>query len=132
MKHADIRFCTEELDFSALPNQQFDWAYAVYGHIEAVVSHDMPTPLGKFVTIMHYVDATCTMALLLGDQSLVSYILPTRVPLISTPRHRQLWRQPLMDQSSLLPISVWINPLTSRTPSLLGCPHLQESLHVWG
>jgi len=34
MKHAAIRFRTEEPDFSTLPDQQFDWAYTIYGHIE--------------------------------------------------------------------------------------------------
>jgi len=54
MKHAAIRFCTEEPNFSAMPDQQFDWAYTVYdGHIEEVVPHEMPTPLGKFVTPTH-------------------------------------------------------------------------------
>jgi hypothetical protein len=57
MKHAAIRFRTEEPDFSALPDQQFDWAYTVYGHVKEVLPHDMPTPLGKFVTLTHYVDA---------------------------------------------------------------------------
>ncbi len=57
MRHAVIRFHTEEPDFSVLPDQQFDWAYTVYGHLEEVLPHDMPTPLGKFVTLMHYVDA---------------------------------------------------------------------------
>ncbi len=57
MRHAAIHFCTEEPDFSALPDQQFNWAYMVYGHVEEVLPHDMPTPLGKFVTLTHYVDA---------------------------------------------------------------------------
>ncbi len=56
MKHAASRFRTEEPDFSILPDQQFDWAYTVYGHLEEVLSHDMPTPLEKLVTLTHYVD----------------------------------------------------------------------------
>ena len=47
----------EEPDYSALPDQQFDWAYTIYGHIEEVLPHDLPPPLGKFVTLTHYVDA---------------------------------------------------------------------------
>ncbi len=57
MKYAAIRFCTEEPDVSVLPDQQFDWAYTVYGQIEEVLPLDMLAPLGKFVTLMHYVDA---------------------------------------------------------------------------
>jgi len=44
IKHAAIRFCTEPPNFSALPDQQFDWAYTVYGHLEEVLPHDMHTP----------------------------------------------------------------------------------------
>ncbi len=57
MKHATMRFQTEEPDFFTLPDQQFDWAYTVYGYIEEVLPHDMPPPLGKFVTLTHYMDA---------------------------------------------------------------------------
>ncbi len=57
MKHAAICFWTEEPDFSALPEQQFNWTYTIYGHIEKVLPHDLPAPLGKFVTLTHYVDA---------------------------------------------------------------------------
>jgi len=66
MKHAAITFCIEESNFSALPDQQFDWAYTVYGHIEEVVPRDFPTPLGRFVTLMHYVDANFYHDLITG------------------------------------------------------------------
>ena len=66
MKHAAIRFCTEEPDFSALPDQQFDWAYTVYGNVEEFIPQDMPTPLGKFVTLTHYVDANLYHDLITG------------------------------------------------------------------
>jgi len=33
MKHTAIRFHTEEPNFSALPDQQFDWAYTIFGPI---------------------------------------------------------------------------------------------------
>jgi len=66
MKHAAIRFHTEEPDFSALPDQQFDWAYTVYGNVEEFIPQDMPTPLGKFVTLTHYVDANLYHDLITG------------------------------------------------------------------
>ena len=66
MKHAAICFRTEEPDFSALPDQQFDWMYTVYGQMEEVLPHDMPTPLGKFVTLTHYVDANLYHDLITG------------------------------------------------------------------
>jgi len=66
MKHAAIRFHTEESDFSALPDQQFDWMYTVYGQLEEVLPHDMPTPLEKFVTLAHYVDTNVYHDLITG------------------------------------------------------------------
>jgi len=66
MIHAAIRFHTEEPDFSALPDQQFDWAYTVYGNVEEFIPQDMPTPLGKFVTLTHYVDANLYHDLITG------------------------------------------------------------------
>jgi len=66
MKHGAIRFRTEEPDFSALPDQQFDWAYTVYGDVKEAIPADIPEPLGKFVTLTHYVDANLYHDLITG------------------------------------------------------------------
>lgn len=57
MKHAVIRVRTEEPDYSDVPEQQFDWAYTVYGNVEEAIPADLPTPLGKPVVLTTYVDA---------------------------------------------------------------------------
>jgi hypothetical protein len=57
MKHAVIRVRTDEPDYSGLPEQDFDWAYSVYGNIQEILPKDAPEPLGKYVTLTHYVDA---------------------------------------------------------------------------
>jgi hypothetical protein len=57
MKHAVIRIRTAEPDYSDLPEQDFDWAYSVYGDVREETFADAPEPLGKFVTLTHYVDA---------------------------------------------------------------------------
>ena len=57
MKHGVIRIRTDEPDYSGLPNQEFDWAYSVYGDVKELIPKDAPEPLGKFVTLTHYVDA---------------------------------------------------------------------------
>ena len=57
MRNAAIRFRTEEPDFSDLPDLQHEWAESVYGKCKEEVPHDAPVPLGKFVTLTHYVDA---------------------------------------------------------------------------
>lgn len=57
MRNAAIRFRTEEPDLSDLPNFEYDWSRSVYGNVKEVLPHDAPTPLGKPVTSVHYVDA---------------------------------------------------------------------------
>ena len=66
MKHAVIRVRTEEPDFSGLPNQNFDWAISVYGNIHELLPKNAPEPLGKYVTLSHYVDANLFHDLLTG------------------------------------------------------------------
>jgi len=67
MKHATVRVHTKEPAFSALPDQQIDWAYTVYGHVlQEVVPHDMPAPLGKIDTLTDYVDSNSYHDLITG------------------------------------------------------------------
>jgi hypothetical protein len=53
MKHAIIRVWTEEPDYSALPEQDIDWAYSVYGNVSEIDLTDAPEALGKYVTLTH-------------------------------------------------------------------------------
>jgi len=57
MKSAAIRIRTSEPDYSALPEQDFDWMHTVYGELQEILPTDAPEPLGEFVTLTHYVDA---------------------------------------------------------------------------
>jgi hypothetical protein len=52
-----IRVKTEESDYSNVPYHQYDWTYTVYGDPKEVLPKDAPEPLGKHVTLSHYVDA---------------------------------------------------------------------------
>ena len=56
MKHATLRFRTHEPDYSDLPDKVHDWS-SVYGEIQELLPDDAPSPLGKQVTLTHYVDA---------------------------------------------------------------------------
>ena len=47
MRHAMIWFRTGEPDYSGLPEQEFDWAYTVYGNVKEVIPDDLPEPLGN-------------------------------------------------------------------------------------
>ena len=57
MKHGAIRVRTEEPDYSDVPDPEYAWAYSVYREVKEVAPTDAPKPLGKFVTLTHYVDA---------------------------------------------------------------------------
>ena len=57
MRNAVIRVRTQEPDYSNLPEQEFDWAYSVYGNVREEIPSDTPEPLGKYVTLTHYFDA---------------------------------------------------------------------------
>ena len=57
MDSATIRIRTEKPDYSDLPDQDFDWAYSVYGNVEEIIPGDIPAPLGKSVILTTYVDA---------------------------------------------------------------------------
>ncbi len=57
MRYACIRFRTEEPDYSDLPDFEYDWSKSVYGELNELIPKDAPEPLGKYVTLTHYVDA---------------------------------------------------------------------------
>ena len=66
MKHGKIRVRIQEPDYSDLPNFVFDWSRTVYGAIEEMLPHDAPEPLGKYVTLSHFVDANLMHDLVTG------------------------------------------------------------------
>ena len=81
MKHAVIRIRTEEPDYSDLPKVEFDWEKSVYGNVSELIPEDAPKPLGKFVTMTHYVDANLMHCLLTGRSvtGILSFINKTPV-----------------------------------------------------
>ena len=52
-----IRFRIGEPDYSSLPTQEFDWTRTVYSNASERIPEDCPTPLGRYVTTTHSVDA---------------------------------------------------------------------------
>jgi hypothetical protein len=57
MRFASIRVRTKEPDFSDISDPEYDRTYTVYGKIKELLPKDAPEPLGKYVTLSHYVDA---------------------------------------------------------------------------
>ena len=49
-----------------LPDQDYDWKHMVYGNVKEVVPYDVVKPLGKYVTLSHYVDANLYHHLITG------------------------------------------------------------------
>ena len=56
MKHATIRFCTQEPNYSDLPSKEYNW-FSIYGKATKVLPDDAPKPLEKPITLTYYVDA---------------------------------------------------------------------------
>ena len=65
MKHATIRFCTGEPDYSDIPDH-YDWAKTMYSDTKEILPTDAPTPLGKPVILITYVDANLYNCMLTG------------------------------------------------------------------
>jgi hypothetical protein len=57
MRHSAIRVRTDDADYSDLPEMEHDWSPSVYGEISEYIPQDAPDPVGKMVTLIHYVDA---------------------------------------------------------------------------
>jgi hypothetical protein len=57
MRFVSICIRTKEPDFSDISNPKYDWTYTVYGKVKELLPKDGPEPLGKYVTLFHYIDA---------------------------------------------------------------------------
>ena len=51
-----IRFRTHQPDYLDVVTRDQEW-YHIYGDVSELLPSDAPKPLGKFVTLTHYVDA---------------------------------------------------------------------------
>ena len=56
MKHGTIRFWTHEPDYSDLPPEEHEW-FSIYGEVTEMLPEAAPDPLGKPITLTHYVNA---------------------------------------------------------------------------
>ena len=65
MKHAILRLRTHEPDYNDLPSKEHEWS-SVYGVVYELLPDNVPPPLGKQITLTHYVDAILFHATLSG------------------------------------------------------------------
>ena len=53
-------------DYSNLSEQEFDWAFSVYGNVHEAIPNDAPEPLSRDVITTTYVDANLYHDLIMG------------------------------------------------------------------
>ena len=63
---AALCICVNQPDFSQLSEPIYDWTYSVYGNGKELIPHKAPKPLGKPVTLSHFVDANLYHDMLTG------------------------------------------------------------------
>ena len=73
MKHGTIRFWTHEPDYSDLPSKEHEW-FPIYGEVTEMLPGAAPDPLGKPITLTHYVDANLFYDALTGYSVLALFI----------------------------------------------------------
>jgi len=68
LKRKDAAICirTGEPDYLGLDEEQYDWTNTVYGDVSKILPKDAPVPLGRYVTLSHYVDANLYHDMLTG------------------------------------------------------------------
>ena len=57
---------SEELDYSEIPVNEYDWSQSVYGDVKELTPKDAPGPLGKFVMLSHNIDANLLHYMITG------------------------------------------------------------------
>ena len=81
MRHSTIRIRILEPDYSDIPDPQYDWASTVHDEYSEQVPDDAPTPLGKYVTLSHFVDANLLHDLTTGKSCCAVLHLMNQTPI---------------------------------------------------
>jgi hypothetical protein len=134
MKQSIIRFRMEEPDYSDLPTQDYDWERSVYGNVTEDIPSDAPEPLGKFVTLTHYVDANLYHCML-TDRSVTGVVhLLNQCPIDwfskkqATVERRDCYIRFRVCRSSHLHRT---DHGSSLHPQIPGCAHTRQEYYVW-
>jgi hypothetical protein len=67
MLHSAIFVQTVNPDYSNLPELEHDWSRSVFGEVTEMIPQEAPDPLGKDITLTHYVDATLMHDIITGQ-----------------------------------------------------------------
>ena len=80
--HDKIQFCTEEIDYSMIPHQEYNWDNTPYGDEEESLPMEVPPPLGKYVVLTHYFDANLMHDVLAGKVVTGCFYLVNKTPIM--------------------------------------------------
>ena len=131
MKHATLRFRTHEPDYSDLPDKVHDWS-SVYGEIQELLPDDAPSPLGKQVTLTHYVDANLFHDALSG-RSVTGILHMMNATPIDWYSKKQATVETATYGSEFVAARLCVEQIIDLRNILryLRAPNLQEKLHLW-
>ena len=65
-KRSRYTMCTQEPDYSDVHEAEYDWSKSVFSNISELIPKDAPEPLGRHMTLTHYVDANLYHDMLTG------------------------------------------------------------------
>ena len=85
------RLRTTEPDYSYLPDQNFDWAHTIYGHVQELIPDDIPDHLGKSVTTPTTVDANLNQYLATGRSVTGCLHFASHTPIDSYSKRQATW-----------------------------------------
>ena len=127
-----IRFRIGEPDCSSLPTQEFDWTRTVYSNASERIPEDCPTPLGRYVTTTHYVDANLMHDIVTGKSVTAVLHLLNGTP-IDWYSKRQSTMETATYGSEFVAARTAIDQITELRHSLhyLGVP-IREQSYMYG
>ena len=79
-RHYKIRFRTDEIDYSMIPHQEYDWDNTPYGEKGELMPAEAPPPLGKRVVLTHYFDANLMHDVFSGEAVTGCFHLVNKTP----------------------------------------------------
>ena len=129
MKDAKIVICTEEPDYSKIPVSKYDWSCSVYGDVKELTPRDAPKPLGKFVTLSHYVDANLFHDMVITGHSVTSILHFLNKMPINWYAKEQVTVETTTYGSKYVAVHTWVNQVVDLRLTLLylGIPICEKS-----
>ena len=133
MKDAKIVIHTEQLDYSNIPVDEYEWSHSVYGDFKELTPKDTPEPLGKFVMLLHYVNANLFHGMITGHSVTGILHFLNKMP-INWYAKKQVTVETATYGSEYVATYTCLCQSGCRPeadPPVPWHPYLREELHVW-